>query len=107
MLVTVKEFHVFSPVLILVIMGAGVLTLYELRIPPLAAMLALEALASVWVYKDSKVLSEKYPDEWKDAELGSPFWLGVTALIFAPIGLPLYTYELKSLNNALKRAEAV
>ena len=99
---TVKELHVFTPILLLMIMAGGVLSLAQLRVPPLAAMLILEGLASVWVYYDSRALRLKYPEEWKRAELGSSFWIWVTTLIFAPVGLPLYTYELKALNRALK-----
>jgi len=87
------------------IMGGGVLSLAQFQVPPLAALLTLEGLASVWVYYDSRALRLKYPNEWKQAELGSPFWIWVTALIFAPIGLPLYTYELNSLNKTLKEKQ--
>jgi len=62
-----------------------------------------DALVSVWVYYDSRGLSLRYPKEWERAELASPFWLGVTAIIFAPLGLPLYAYELHALNNTLKQ----
>jgi len=103
MLVTIKELHVVTPILLLLVMGVGVFFLSQLRIPPVAALLILECLVSVWVYYDSRALSLRYPRVWKQAELASPFWIGVTALIFAPLGLPLYTYELYSLNNILKQ----
>ena len=99
----IKEFHVLTPILLLVVIGIGVLFLSQLRVPAVAALLILEALVSVWVYYDSRALSLRYPREWKQAELASPFWIGVTVLIFAPLGLPLYTYELYGLNNALKQ----
>ena len=101
-LVTIKGLHVFTPILLLLFIGVGVLFLSQLRVPAVVALLILEGLVSVWVYYDSRALSLRYPREWERAELASPFWLGVTALIFAPLGLPFYTYELDSLNKTLK-----
>ena len=98
----IKELHVLTPILLLLFIGIALLFLIQLRVPALAAFLMPDALVSVWVYYDSRSLSLRYPGEWKRAELASPFWLGVTALIFAPLGLPLYTYELHALNNSLK-----
>jgi hypothetical protein len=100
--VTIRESHVFTPILLLLFIGLALLFLLQLRVPAVAAFLIPEAFVSVWVYYDSRALSLRYPKEWERAELASPFWLGVTALLFAPLGLPLYTYELYGLNNALK-----
>ena len=99
---TIKELHVLTPILLLMFVGLGLLFLLQLRVSAFAALLIPNGLVSVWVYYDSRTLSLKYPREWEDAELASPFWLGVTALIFAPLGLPFYAYELYGLNNALK-----
>ena len=101
-LVTIKELHVLTPILLLMFVGLGLFCLLQLRVPAVAALFIPEALVSGWVYYDSRALSLKYPKEWERAELASPFWLGVTALIFAPLGLPFYTYELYGLNNSLK-----
>lgn len=103
MLVTNKGLHVLTPVLLLLVIGVGLLFLLRLRIPAVAALLIPDCLVSVWVYYDSRALSLRYPKEWARAELASPFWLGVTVLIFAPLGLPLYTYELYTLNNAIEK----
>jgi len=100
--VTIKEFHVLTPILLLLFIGVGLLFLLQLRVPPVGALLIPDCLVSAWVYYDSRALSLRYPREWERAELVSPFWLGVTALIFAPLGLPLYTYALYGLNNTLK-----
>jgi hypothetical protein len=75
----------------------------QLKVPGVAALLIPDGLVSVWVYCDSRALNLKYPKEWEGAELASPFWLGATTLIFAPLGLPLYTYELYCLNNTLTK----
>ena len=101
-LVTIKELHVLTPILLLMFVGLGLLFLLQLRVSAFAALLIPDGLVSVWVYYDSRALSLKYPREWEEAELASPFWLGVTALIFAPLGLPFYAYELYGLNNILK-----
>jgi len=100
--VTIKELHVLTPILLLMFVGLGLFCLLQLRVPAVAALFIPEALVSVWVYYDSRALNLKYPKEWERAELASPFRLGVTALIFAPLGLPFYTYELYGLNNSLK-----
>jgi ABC-type multidrug transport system fused ATPase/permease subunit len=100
--VTIKELHVLTPILLLLFIGMGLLFLLQLRVPAVAAMFIPNGLASVWAYYDSRTLRLRYPREWERAELSSPFWLGVTTLIFAPLGLPLYTYELRALNNTLK-----
>jgi hypothetical protein len=92
------------PILLLPIMAVGAFVLSEVKIPFVAGWLILEALASVWVYYDSKALNLRYPQEWARAELASPFWIGVTTLIFAPLGLPFYTYHLNALNNALRQS---
>ena len=99
----IKELHVLTPVLLLLVIGVGALFLLQLRIPAVAAFFIPSGLVSVWVFYDSRALSLRYPREWERAELASPFWLGVTALIFAPLGLPLYTYELHILNDALRK----
>ena len=99
---TIKELHVLTPILLLMFVGLGLLFLLQLRVPAVAALLIPDGLVSVWVYYDSRALNLKYSREWEQAELASPFWLGVTALIFAPLGLPLYAYALYGLNNTLK-----
>ena len=99
---TIKELHILTPILLLLFVGIGLLFLLQLRVPAVAALFVPNGLVSVWVYYDSRSLSLRYPTEWERAELASPFWLGVTALIFAPLGLPLYTYELHTLNSTLK-----
>lgn len=99
---TIKQLHILTPILLLIFVGLGFLFLLQLRIPAIASFLIPEALASVWVYFDSRTLNLQHPREWQRAELASPFWLGVTALLFAPLGLPFYAYELYALNIALK-----
>ena len=98
---TIKKLHLLTPILLLLFIGVGMLFLLHLRIPFVVALFIPSCLVSAWVYYDSKALSLRYPREWKEAELASPFWLGVTALIFPPLGLPLYTYELHALNDSL------
>ena len=99
----IKEVHVFAPILLLLAMGVGVFFLTLLRVPIIASWLILEAVAAVLVYSDSRAMNLRYQREWNDAELASPFWIGVTTLIFAPLGLPLYTYALYAVNNILKQ----
>jgi heme/copper-type cytochrome/quinol oxidase subunit 2 len=101
---TIKEIHVFTPIILLAVIGFGTLILSHLRIPLIVAWLTLQAMVSVWVYFDSRALNQRYPSEWERAELGSPFWIGVTTLLFAPLGLAFYTYELRALNSVLKAA---
>jgi len=100
--VTIKQWHVLTPVLLLPFVMVGLFLLLHARVPELAALLIPDGLVAIWVYYDSRAVSLKYSREWQQAELTTPDWLGVTVLIFAPLGLPLYTYQLHALNNALK-----
>ena len=98
---TIRQLHVLTPILLLPFVVLGLFFLLAARVPEVAALLIPDGIVSVWVYYDSRALSLKYPSAWKQAELASPFWLGVTVLIFAPLGLPLYAFELHSLNETL------
>ena len=100
---TIKKLHVITPIVLLLVMGVGMLFLLGLRVPGIPALYLPSVLVSVWVYYDSRTFNLRYSREWERTDLISPFWLGVTALIFAPLGLPLYTYELYALNNTLKQ----